>query len=489
MDVSVVTQSSPAGATLTRRLRRGRAGDDARASRSRVPQTRERRRRTGFVVLTRGSDVRRVPFWFHVEVPKLRLDPHHDADRCPASTAATPPASRHASRPIATRSAASRRASRRSSAARSRSSGSRLRKPVANFGVVVLTRATACMSRPRLVRNGDENQLVGYTGLPASAQPVRRLPRRRCPSSAPSCPRPGTYDFVFDTPTRTDSPARSRSASGSTTRRRPRSRCSTATVVAGHADPARRARRGRRRRPQLARRVRSAAPTSRSRTRTASLSIPTARPPRRAQDHARVSRPTTRRRRTWRTSGRCSRTPASFRASVTMPLPLAVVDRRQVREVALDARRELVRLVVATTRRFAFASPARARRRALLRNAPRAAATPLRRRARPLPRARRCTASSRADSSGARLPRRRAPRACRGGTRGTARRRAARRRHARAAPAAANVRPQRWTFSPSHSRSGPNSPRSNCASRSPSSLVARSHSWIEMTLPSAYVGK
>ena len=31
---------------------------------------------TGFVVLTRGADVRRVAFWFHVEVPKLKLDPH-----------------------------------------------------------------------------------------------------------------------------------------------------------------------------------------------------------------------------------------------------------------------------------------------------------------------------------------------------------------------------------------------------------------------------
>ena len=48
--------------------------------------SRFRRRRepgdgTGFVVLTRGSDVRRVPFWFHVEVPKLQLDPAPDSAR------------------------------------------------------------------------------------------------------------------------------------------------------------------------------------------------------------------------------------------------------------------------------------------------------------------------------------------------------------------------------------------------------------------------
>src|SRR3954454_21278846 len=31
---------------------------------------------TGFVVLTRGTTTRRIPYWFRVERPKLRLDPH-----------------------------------------------------------------------------------------------------------------------------------------------------------------------------------------------------------------------------------------------------------------------------------------------------------------------------------------------------------------------------------------------------------------------------
>src|SRR5262249_40566628 len=35
----------------------------------------------GFVVFTRGRDVRRVAFWFHVEAPRLGLDPHQSLGR------------------------------------------------------------------------------------------------------------------------------------------------------------------------------------------------------------------------------------------------------------------------------------------------------------------------------------------------------------------------------------------------------------------------
>src|SRR6201999_4328898 len=41
-----------------------------------VSQTAEAGDGTGFVLLTRGSDVRRIAYWFHVEVPRLALDPH-----------------------------------------------------------------------------------------------------------------------------------------------------------------------------------------------------------------------------------------------------------------------------------------------------------------------------------------------------------------------------------------------------------------------------
>ena len=35
----------------------------------------------GFLLLTRGSDVRRVPYWLHVEVPKLGTEKHATLNR------------------------------------------------------------------------------------------------------------------------------------------------------------------------------------------------------------------------------------------------------------------------------------------------------------------------------------------------------------------------------------------------------------------------
>jgi hypothetical protein len=74
----------------------------------------------------------------------------------------------------------------------------RLRKPVANFGVAVLTGGSSVS--PRLVRNDDENQLNGYTGVPATLNPYGNfgLP---APVVGAVIPTPGVYDFVFDTPT------------------------------------------------------------------------------------------------------------------------------------------------------------------------------------------------------------------------------------------------------------------------------------------------
>src|SRR6185312_16938562 len=36
---------------------------------------------TGFIVLTRGTDVRRVPYWLHVEVPQLAGEKHATLSR------------------------------------------------------------------------------------------------------------------------------------------------------------------------------------------------------------------------------------------------------------------------------------------------------------------------------------------------------------------------------------------------------------------------
>jgi subtilisin family serine protease len=175
-----------AGASLSLRLtvsRTARAGDG-----------------TGFVVLTRGSDTRRVAFWFHVEVPKLGLAPHRTLSRPglyrgnTAGKTSRVSAYRYPERGFAvgvpTRLGGPEQVFRFT-----------LRKRVANFGVVVVGRAQSVQVSPRLVAGGDENRLVGYTGLPVSLNPYQEFGRPE-PVVAAVLPDPGPYDFVFDTPTR-----------------------------------------------------------------------------------------------------------------------------------------------------------------------------------------------------------------------------------------------------------------------------------------------
>jgi subtilisin family serine protease len=150
----------------------------------------------GFVVLTRGADVRRVPFWFHVEVPKLQLDPYRTLTRpgiYSGDTTGGPSRVSHYRFPqlgvadVPTSLGGPEEVFR-----------FRLRKPVANFGVAILGGGSHVS--PRLVRNNDENQLDGYTGLPATLNPYGDY-GDAAPVVGAVLPRPGVYDFVFDTPT------------------------------------------------------------------------------------------------------------------------------------------------------------------------------------------------------------------------------------------------------------------------------------------------
>ncbi|MHB8641844.1 MAG: S8 family peptidase [Gaiellaceae bacterium] len=147
----------------------------------------------GFVLLTRGSDVRRIPFWLHVETPKLG----------PPTQALT------------------RTGTFKGNAATGKASvdhyrypdpGSigpllgpeqvfsvKLTAPTGNFGVRVMTQASGVHVTPRIVRNDDENQLVGYTGLPYDFNPYRDLFGRSVPVVAAILPGAGNYDVVFDT--------------------------------------------------------------------------------------------------------------------------------------------------------------------------------------------------------------------------------------------------------------------------------------------------
>ena len=125
---------------------------------------------TGFVVLTRGSDSRRIPYWLRVERPQLRLERHGILRRTgtyKASTRGGPSrvaSYRYPDAPagldLATELGGPERVFRVT-----------LRRPVANFGVAVLSRAPGVRVEPRIVAAGDENRIQGFESLPYTSNP------------------------------------------------------------------------------------------------------------------------------------------------------------------------------------------------------------------------------------------------------------------------------------------------------------------------------
>jgi subtilisin family serine protease len=156
---------------------------------------------SGFVVLSRGATTRRIPFWLRVTVPKLGADPHRLLRRPgiyggnTAGKAARVNCYRYPTNPSAVGIAPCLRGPEQVFRIN-------LRRPVANFGVVVLSRGRGVRVQARVVRAGDENRLTGYAGLPLNLNPY--LPTFFRPSPAAGAVRPdaGAYDIVFDTPFR-----------------------------------------------------------------------------------------------------------------------------------------------------------------------------------------------------------------------------------------------------------------------------------------------
>ncbi len=153
---------------------------------------------SGFIVLTRGADTRRLPYWFRVTAPQLGTEPHTlllhqgvyhgNTKGKPArvSTYRYPELSTAATIPLDL-------------------SGPEQvfrfapKIPLVNFGAVVTRRAPGVKVAPRLVYAGDENRLVGETGLPANINPYQRYGDATSAVGA-VLSAPGQYDFVFDTP-------------------------------------------------------------------------------------------------------------------------------------------------------------------------------------------------------------------------------------------------------------------------------------------------
>ena len=147
---------------------------------------------TGFIVLTRGTDARRIPFWFAVSTPKLGGEPKTrltKAGTYRGTTVGGPslittyryPTNGDVQYPGPER------------AYRVTVAGG-----PANFGVVVLSGRAV----PHVTFDGSEERLAGYVGLPLDLNPYRKTYGASVPIAGVDVPAAGPYDIVFDTRSR-----------------------------------------------------------------------------------------------------------------------------------------------------------------------------------------------------------------------------------------------------------------------------------------------
>jgi minor extracellular serine protease Vpr len=173
----------------------GRLTVEAQASRRAVEGD-----RAGFVVLRRGGEVRRIPFWFLVERPALPRERAVLLRRTGLHTATTGGAPALVS-------------GYRYPAGGGELPGPErvfrfhLTRPVTNFGVAVVSHDPGAPVEPRVVAGADENRLLGVVGLPVVANAYLDGYGSPARVAGALMPAPGTYSIVFDTLRRT-SPGR-----------------------------------------------------------------------------------------------------------------------------------------------------------------------------------------------------------------------------------------------------------------------------------------
>jgi subtilisin family serine protease len=150
---------------------------------------------TGFVVLQLGAVTRRIPYWVHIDAPKLTREPH--------GTLTAPGAYRGQTTGKPSLVSTYRYPEGRPFDPSNNLPGPEqvfrvtLRKPVANFGVVVTGGRRVS---PHIVVAGDENRLTGFAGLPVAINPYIDSYGEARPVAGAIRPARGSYDVVFDTP-------------------------------------------------------------------------------------------------------------------------------------------------------------------------------------------------------------------------------------------------------------------------------------------------
>jgi hypothetical protein len=143
---------------------------------------------TGFVVLTRGTDVRRIPFWFLTTAPKLATEP-----RLPLLRAGVHEGTTVGAPALVTRYRYPTGGDR-TYPGPERAYRFSLPAGAANAGVVVLTGRVV----PHVTLDGSEDRLAGYTALPLDLNPYRKSYGVRRLVAGVVLPARGAYDAVFD---------------------------------------------------------------------------------------------------------------------------------------------------------------------------------------------------------------------------------------------------------------------------------------------------
>jgi subtilisin family serine protease len=196
---TIVVQQQQAGAAVTYAAPETVAVPGTLTITATVPGTAAEQDLTGFVVLANGNQLRRIPYWLRVEQPRLGLEAHRTLSRTgtyAGNTAGKPSdvnAYRYPDNPapvgVATQLQGPEQVFRVV-----------VNRPIANFGVALLSESNGARITPRIVVAGDENRLVGLTGLPLALNPYLERFESPEPVAAAVLPALGAYDIVFDTP-------------------------------------------------------------------------------------------------------------------------------------------------------------------------------------------------------------------------------------------------------------------------------------------------
>jgi subtilisin family serine protease len=152
---------------------------------------------TGYIVLTRDAERRRIPYWLRTGAPKLAAVKRTALRRPGIHSATTKGGTSRVSRYFYPE-----RPSGFGFAAElpgpERVFRVTLTRPARNFGVVITRHGPRVSVEPRIVLAGDERRLAGYAALPYNLNPYLRGFGDLVLAAGVILPARGSYDVVFD---------------------------------------------------------------------------------------------------------------------------------------------------------------------------------------------------------------------------------------------------------------------------------------------------